>query len=204
MEWCWPGSHHRRWQWFLLLFLLLPPPLLLVIILWQTGLLKSESTISPVPPVLILWPWRCSHWEVGSVSLHLDLGRLVTMVEVILFDWEPSLLDHKNATCACLAFSGHCLSGPRRHAVKEAQPSPQGEATCVPTNSPADRWHQRPIVGVKMPKGDPSLQATVHLSLLAGAQSLRKRDRPAQLPDLQNYEYKEMAVWCFYILGFVY
>ena len=70
----------------------------------------------------------------------------------------------------------------------------QGEATCVPTNSPTDRWHQRPIVEVKMPKGDPSLQATIRLSLLTGAQSLRKRDEPAQLPDLQNYEYKEMTV----------
>ena len=45
-----------------------------------------------------------------------------------------------------------------------------------------------------MPKGDPSLQATIRLSLLTGAQSLRKRDEPAQLPDLQNYEYKEMTV----------
>ena len=45
-----------------------------------------------------------------------------------------------------------------------------------------------------MPKSDPSPQATIPLSPLAGAQSLGNRDKPAQPPDLQHYEYKEMAL----------
>lgn len=103
----------------------------------------------------------------------------MTMAEATLCGAKSRSSDHKNATCVCFAFLGHCPLELNRHAVRKPN-LPCREATCVPTHSPDDRQHQLPNLRVKMPKMIPAFKSP-SVCLLAEARVWGTKTDAAQV-----------------------